>query len=91
MRGLPSVFQSADPVHRADPDLWFWPIGTFRRVFYPANHPGPPLFRRIPRRTRPLPPPDYPIAAKNAEFAAAVQSSGYTSPAAALGRKFETG
>jgi hypothetical protein len=77
-----------EPIHRADPGLRSRPFDVRRRVFYPANRP---FFAEFPgthaqsrRRIRQS-------RRKNAEFAAAAQPSEHTSPAAAIGRKFETG
>jgi hypothetical protein len=60
---------------------WFTPPAARIRLFF-AEFPG--THARSRRRIRQS-------RRKKAEFAAAAQSSGHTSPVAALGRKFETG
>jgi hypothetical protein len=74
--------------HRADPYLRFWPIGTFRRMFYSASRR---FFAEFPgalvRSRRHI----HQSRRKKAEFAATAQPSGHTSPVAAFGQKFETG
>jgi hypothetical protein len=55
-------------IGRADPGLRLRPFGAHRRVFYPANRPYPPLYRRISRRTRPILPPYSPLAAEKRQI-----------------------